>query len=78
MTTIYACLAGEWVRLNDDPECTIGEQHQPRFSGGKKVLPFMHLLSAKAIWKTVSTDWITFTSFFAVKIGESILFSSKL
>jgi len=31
MTTIYACLAGEWVRLNDDPECTIGEQHKPPF-----------------------------------------------
>lgn len=25
MTKIYACLAGNWVCLNDDPECTISE-----------------------------------------------------
>lgn len=25
MTKIYACLAGEWVCLNDDPDCTISE-----------------------------------------------------
>lgn len=25
MAKIYACLAGEWVCLNDDPECTISE-----------------------------------------------------
>lgn len=28
MTKIYACLAGEWVCLNDDPECTISEWHK--------------------------------------------------
>lgn len=25
MTKIYACLTGNWVCLNDDPTCTIGE-----------------------------------------------------
>lgn len=25
MTKIYACLAGNWVCLNDDPDCRIGE-----------------------------------------------------
>ena len=25
MTKIYACLIGNWVCLNDDPECVIGE-----------------------------------------------------
>lgn len=28
MTKIYACLAGNWVCLNDDPNCTISEWHQ--------------------------------------------------
>lgn len=25
MKKIYACLIGNWVCLNDDPDCTIGE-----------------------------------------------------
>lgn len=25
MTKVYACLAGNWVCLNDDPECVMGE-----------------------------------------------------
>ena len=25
---IYACLAGEWVNLNDDPDCVIGQYRQ--------------------------------------------------
>ena len=25
MLKIYACLAGDWVCLTDDPDCTIGE-----------------------------------------------------
>lgn len=28
MTQIYACLAGNWVCLNDDPDCHIGEFNQ--------------------------------------------------
>ena len=28
MTEIYACLAGNWVCLNDDPNCRIGENLQ--------------------------------------------------
>lgn len=28
MTKIYACLAGSWVCLNDDPDCRIGENLQ--------------------------------------------------
>ena len=27
MKNVYACLLGEWVNLNDDPNCTIGENH---------------------------------------------------
>ena len=27
MTKIYACLIGEWVCLNDDPDCKMGIHH---------------------------------------------------
>lgn len=27
MEKIYACLTGNWVCLNDDPECVMGENH---------------------------------------------------
>lgn len=28
MIKVYACLIGNWVCLNDDPNCTIGENHR--------------------------------------------------
>lgn len=28
MTTIYACLAGNWVNLCDDPNCKIGPHYK--------------------------------------------------
>lgn len=28
MTKIYACLAGNWGCLNDDPKCTMSEWHK--------------------------------------------------
>lgn len=28
MKKIYACLIGQWVCLNDDPKCAIGEYHK--------------------------------------------------
>ena len=28
MTKIYACLAGNWVCLNDDPDCVISDNRQ--------------------------------------------------
>lgn len=28
MVKIYACLAGEWVCLNNDPDCKISEWHK--------------------------------------------------
>ena len=31
MTKIYACLIGNWVCLNDDPECTISDEHKSPF-----------------------------------------------
>ncbi|MGF2617772.1 hypothetical protein FZC84_12080 [Rossellomorea vietnamensis] len=26
-TEVYACLCGEWVNLNEDPNCKVGENH---------------------------------------------------
>jgi len=31
MTKIYACLLGDWVCLNDDPNCVMGEDHKPPY-----------------------------------------------
>lgn len=28
MTKVYACLTGNWVCLNDDPECVVGDNGQ--------------------------------------------------
>ena len=28
MTKIYACLIGEWVCLNDEPTCTVGDNYK--------------------------------------------------
>lgn len=27
MKKVYACLTGNWVCLNDDPDCVMGEHH---------------------------------------------------
>lgn len=27
MKKVYACLAGKWVCLNDDPDCVMGSDH---------------------------------------------------
>lgn len=39
MTKIYACLAGDWVCLNDDPSCTISEWHKKPFFWWKEGAP---------------------------------------
>lgn len=31
MTKVYACLTGEWVCLNDDPDCVMGIHKQPPY-----------------------------------------------
>lgn len=32
MTKVYACLAGTWACLNDDPECGVGEYRQSPYT----------------------------------------------
>ena len=39
MLKIYACLAGEWVCLNDDPDCVISEWHKSPYIGWKEGAP---------------------------------------
>lgn len=39
MTKIYACLAGNWVCLNDDPNCVIGEERLSPYLWWKEGAP---------------------------------------
>lgn len=39
MTKVYACLAGNWVCLNDDPACTVGINHQTPYDWWKEGTP---------------------------------------
>ena len=39
MEKIYACLAGNWVCLNDDPKCVIGDKHQEPYLWWKEGAP---------------------------------------
>ena len=36
MTKVYACLTGNWVCLNDDPECVVGQNGQDPISWWKE------------------------------------------
>lgn len=46
MKKIYACLIGEWVCLNDDPECVIGSNGQSPYAwweeGAEIYFPVKH------------------------------------
>ncbi len=39
MEKIYACLAGNWVCLNDDPDCTISDWHKTPYLWWKEGAP---------------------------------------
>ena len=39
MTKVYACLAGNWICLSDDPACTIGDWHQSPYLWWKEGAP---------------------------------------
>lgn len=41
MTKIYACLLGEWVCLNDDPNCVIGKDFQDPTTWYKENAPIV-------------------------------------
>lgn len=38
-TKVYACLAGEWVCLNDDPECTVSDWKKTPYLWWKEGAP---------------------------------------
>lgn len=39
MTKVYACLIGEWVCLNDDPESSISDWHKTPYLWWKEGAP---------------------------------------
>lgn len=39
MVQIYACLAGNWVCLNDDPDCKVSEWHKSPYLWWKEGAP---------------------------------------
>lgn len=39
MTKVYACLIGNWVCLNDDPNCTITKYHKTPYCWWKEGSP---------------------------------------
>nr|DAZ62226.1 MAG TPA: hypothetical protein [Caudoviricetes sp.] len=39
MTKIYACLTGEWVCLNDDPNCSISDYNKNPYTWWKENAP---------------------------------------
>lgn len=39
MTKIYACLIGNWVCLNDDPDCVISDDHKNPYLWWKEGAP---------------------------------------
>lgn len=45
MLKIYACLAGEWVCLTDDPNCKIGENMQSPYEWWEENAPLWAPLS---------------------------------
>lgn len=47
MTKIYACLVGNWVCLNDDPECVIGTNKQS---------PYQWYEEGGDIWAPIKRD----------------------
>ncbi len=54
MKKVYACLLGEWVCLNDDPDCTIGVIRKALIFGGKKMLLFTPHQNEQPKWITAS------------------------
>ena len=44
MDKIYACLLGEWVCLNDDPDCKIGGEHPKSMHHSKEKMKIYFLI----------------------------------
>lgn len=47
MKNVYACLLGNWVKLSDDPDCTIGNHGQS---------PYIWYEENATIWSPIKKD----------------------
>lgn len=76
MVKIYACLAGNWVCLNDDPDCTISDWHKTPYLWWKEGAPVYAPGSSSE--RPLDTMYVTMFIFTTkVMTGESIPFISK-
>ena len=76
MKKIYACLVGEWVCLNDDPECKMVYTTLRQMYGMKKTHQFLrHSIETLRI---AIINWTIFISITKAWIIESIQFSFRL
>lgn len=69
MTKIYACLAGNWVCLNDDPNCTISEWNKNPYYWWKEGAPLYAPIQKIKKLKIVIMGWIIYIFFTKAKIG---------
>ena len=78
MKKIYACLAGNWVCLNDDPTAKSVNIVNRLTAGGKRVLPFILLVIRIKNLNTVFTVLTTFMFITRGTTGELIQCLFKL
>ncbi len=60
MKKVYACLAGKWVCLNDDPDCVMGSDHLSPTDWYK--LTHDVYAPVNLVRKMITTIWTTSTS----------------
>lgn len=78
MNKVYACLAGEWVCLNDDPDSKISEYGKSPYLWWEEGLPsILHAIRIKNL-NIAFMVLIMFTFITKGMIGESTLCLSKL
>lgn len=56
MTKIYACLLGEWVCLNDDPECKFPDYGKTPYSWWREGAPIHTTALSQEIEKDADSD----------------------
>ena len=78
MNKVYACLAGEWVCLNDDPDSKISEYGKLPYLWWKEGAPIYSPCNKDKNLNIAFMVLIMFTFITKGMIGESTLCLSKL
>lgn len=78
MKKIYACLAGNWVCLNDDPDSKISEYSKSPYCWWEEGAPFILLVIRIKNLNTVFTVLTTFMFITRETTGELIQCLFKL